>query len=361
MRMRKPLEYTMYFLGNKKSVLRYIATLTITVMILVIAKVIITNVSDELNVYTATDRYFITISANEGSIIDKNTVDKIKALDEVAYVCPAELIKFENTAFAASTNGYMYYISKEGMEQILKCLKISYNDESIDSLKENDFIVAERVKKNKKLNKGDKLFTHADIKLKDTINTDLLVGFTPKEFKNGATKYVVIPKEGKLQQMMIKIKTVLPADITYGGENKAREISNKNSEDTFNIVKMIITIACAITTGVSTYLHYFSRRREIGILKALGYSDKKIIFRITKEIIISSIIALSISIVIIKSAVVCMNTFLAEPNGYLFFAFNISMLSEMFIIILAIMLFSIIPTWVLLKDIDKISLIEGRV
>ena len=129
---------------------------------------------------------------------------------------------------------------------------------------------------------------------------------------------------------------------------------------TFSSVQLIITITCAIATGVTTYLHYYNRRKEIGILKAIGYSDKKILFRISKEIIISSAIALVISILLINLFVLGMNKFLAVPRGYFLFQFDISMLSSMTIIVLAIMIFSLVPTWILLKSVDKISLIEGR-
>ena len=164
----------------------------------------------------------------------------------------------------------------------------------------------------------------------------------------------------KSKAMKEKVAEIVKNKCSVDSFSSTTKLALEDAEGTFNAVKLIITIACAITTGVTTYIHYYNRRKEIGVLKALGYSDKKIIFRITKEILVSTIIALAASVVLINGVVYCLNTFLAEPKGYLSFVFNISMLSDMVVVVISIMIFSLVPTWVLLKGVDKISLVEGR-
>lgn len=357
--MKRPLSYSTYFFGNKKAVLRYITTLIITVSILAVTKIIISNASEELNQNVEGNNYFIEIYTSDE--ISMDIINRLKNLEEVESIIPTKSIKADYVAFAAVPDFKIYHMSQDNIIKMLTTLKIPYELENIYNLNENEALIGERIRKNKNLLKEDKIIKGSKLKYKDSINTNLLIGFTPKEFRDGSNEYIFIPKQGQMDEMVKKIKDIVPSNYKFEGVDlTVRELSNKNAQDTFNIVKIILTIACAITTGVSSYLHYFNRKGEIGILKALGYSDKNIIARITKEIIISTVIALIISIILMNFTVYLMNLFLAEPKGYLSFAFNISMISEIFIVVLSIVLFSLIPIWVLLKSVDKISLIEGR-
>ena len=272
--MKNPLSYLMYFKGNKKVVIRYIATLVITLIILITAKIIIANLNDELSIYSEVDSKVICIYSSDDKLIDKNDIDKIKKINNVDYVMPIKKVQVPFKAFVSSPDSVLYCMKNNDIKKLLDYLDINYSEDVIDDLKKDEVITSNRVKKNKSLTEGEKIAKGTNLKYKSNIETHLLISFTPEEFKYGSEKYLVIPKKGKINEVKSEMKDIVSEKYEIEGENVAIQEAGKNSRDTFNIAKIIITISCAITTGVTTYLHYFNRKKEFGILKALGYSDK---------------------------------------------------------------------------------------
>jgi len=350
----------MYFKGNKKSVIRYISTLIITAIILAIIQIILTNSGDELKKADGLENYYININTKDGKVLKDSEINKIKAIPEVKDIIPKKLVEVGFNAFISSPSIEVSYMSNSDIEKFLQALNIKYDKEKLKNLEENQTLTSYRKEKNKNLIKGDKLADEMDLLYFDSIDTNFLLGVTPKTFPYGSDEYIIIPKDGQSKVMKEKVVEIIKERCSYNSRGGITKLAIEVEEGTFNAVKLLITITCAITTGVTTYIHYYNRRKEIGVLKALGYSDKKIIFRITKEILMSTIIALATALVIINGIVYFLNMFVAAPKGYLRFMFNISMLSDMVVVVISIMIFSLVPTWVLLKGVDKISLVEGR-
>jgi len=350
----------MYFKGNKKSVIRYISTLIITAIILAIIQIILTNLGDELKKADDLENYYVSIYTKDGKVLKDSEINKIKDLEEVKYIIPKKSVNIGFAAFVSSPDFVINYMSNSDIEKFLEALNIKYDKEMIKNLGKSQTLTSYREEKNESLTKGDKVNDEMDIVYEDNINTDFLLGVTPLEFPNGSNEYTIIPKDGESKEMKIKVAEIVKDKCSFDSYSSITKLATEDVEGTFNAVKLLITITCAVTTGVTTYIHYYNRRKEIGILKALGYSDKKIIFRITKEILMSTIIALATALVLINGIVYFLNMFVSEPKGYLNFAFNIAMLSDMVVVVISIMIFSLVPTWVLLKGVDKISLVEGR-
>lgn len=363
--MIKPLSYLKYFKGNKKIVVRYIATITMTAIVLAVIQIIIGNLVEELRGYYDVQDYYLEITTNNNDNLTEEEVEALEKLEDVKKVIPVKCLFLNYKGFVASPAATFCFMPKEDIKDYLNIFNIDYDPNVIDKLEENQVLTSERIQTNFGLSEGDRINTDSfapnmDIKFKDSFETDYLIGVTPMEFGRLNNRYYLIPKDGKVKEVEKEVSDLLGTRVKQRHDREIINRSLENTMGTFSSVQLIITITCAIATGVTTYLHYYNRRKEIGILKAIGYSDKKILFRISKEIIISSAIALVISILLINLFVLGMNKFLAVPRGYFLFQFDISMLSSMTIIVLAIMIFSLVPTWILLKSVDKISLIEGR-
>ena len=359
--MNKALSYYSYFQGNKKVVIRYILTVLITAVILSMIQIVITNTSNELKQMDGVRNNIINIKSRDKNIIDSEIIKKIEGLDEINSVIPKANIGAPMLTFASTPDSTIYYMKNQDIKKFLAFLNIEYNDDEINSLNKNDILICKRLKNNQNATDTYKLNDKTIFNVKGTINTDYLINFCSADFSQGSNEYLIIPKENCLDIAKDKIRNIIKDQCEFNSNySEINSLSMEYSDGTFNAVRIIIILTCALTTGVTTYLHYYNRRKEIGILKAIGYSDKKILLRITKEIIVSSLIALIIAFGIISIVITCLNKFISEPNGYLSFAFSISNMSDMIIVILSIMIFSLVPSWMLLKSVDKISLIEGR-
>ena len=358
--MNKPLSYESYSKGNKKLIIRYIATIMITAVILGVIQIILDNVGNEICKNDEILDYVISIKNKEKTAISEDIIKEIESVNGVEYVIPKKTLGLNFVAFASTPDSQIYAFEKDDIDKFLEAIKIDYDLESINSLKENETYITNRIVKNLELKKGDKIDDSYDITYKDQFTSDLLVGVTPVDLAYGSDEYMIIVEEGKMKSVDKEVKDIIKGKCIYDNDQLINKVSLVDTVGTFNAVKIIITITCAIATGVTTYLHYFNRRKEIGVLKAIGYSDRKILFRISKEISMSSIIALILSIGVINTIVYLLNRLISSKMGYLLFEFDISMLSDMMIVVLSIMVFSLVPTWILLKSVDKISLIEGR-
>ena len=356
----KPLGYGLYYKGNKKTVIRYMATIMITVVILAIIQLIITNLGDEICKNDEIRNNIIAIKNDKSEIISEEIIKEIKAIKGVNTAIPKKSINSNFIAFASTPNSIIIMLNKDDINTYLKSINVKYNEDIINELGDNEVYLSHRVSKNSTLKKGDKIDTDYPYTYKHSLDTDLLIGVTPVDLSMGSDEYYIICDDNEIEKVNNKLKHISKDICVIDDDSGINELSYKYTLSTFNIVRMIVTITCATVTGVTTYLHYNNRKKEIGVLKALGYTDKKVIFRVTKEISISSLLSFILSIGLINLLVFSLNKYLMEPSGYLPFYFDISMLSGVIIVILSIMIFSIVPTWILLKSVDKISLIEGR-
>lgn len=362
--MNKPLSYLSYFKGNKKIIIRYISTLIIAIIIIGCSKIIIENSSDEMMLSIKLSEKVSVLNIVQENTNGQNSkiIDQIRQLDCVQELIPKYSINDMFRYFIGGGEQSFYFIDRADAVKLLDYLKVKYNPEDLPQNDSKKALVALNYFKNKGFNIGDKISEAIDVECYSLMQTDYRLSIVPTTISFTASKqYLLIPKEGRLSEMNQKVKQIINSnfdyiDIDYRQNNLS--VMNESANTTFFIAMIIITLACSLTTGISTYIHYYNRRREMGVLKAVGYSDKKIILRTTIEVAISSLIALVIATVLIIAAIFIMNKYIAAPNGFVPFLFNSKIFSNIAIIPVFMGVFSLVPTWVMLRTIDKITLIQ---
>jgi len=365
--MSKPLSYRTFFKGNIKLASMYIMTLVIAILILGITKVILASTNNEMEV-SIHQAQMITKLQIASSDIDNSSkhanseiVEKVKALNSVGSVLPTKELRLHYRYFIGDGDQNNYLLRKEDTLKLLDGLGVSYNKNDLSNEGNNKAFISERVVKNAGLVQGDKLNESIDVTIDKTFVSEFPISVIPTEIPDASDEYIIIPKPGKLVQMNSEIQNILNSDfelIDYKDVKSSIAMMQVSADTTFFIVMIIITFACSITTGITTYIHYYNRRKEIGILKAVGYSDKKIVLRITKEVCVSTISALIISLLLIVIAIWVLNVFIAETNGFVHFKFDYSLFSNVIIIPIFMGVFSLVPTWIMLRTMDKITLIQ---
>ena len=366
--MNKPLSYRTFFNGNKKTSTMYILTLVIAILILGITKVILASASNEMAIsiqraekITELQLLFSDDVDTHSMLANLEVIKKVKALDSVERVMPTKKFNTQFRYFIGSSVTRNYFLRKDDAIKLLDCLGASYSINDLANKGDNKAFISQRSVKNAGLKQGDKIVENINVTIDKTFVSEFPISVIPTDMPDDSDSYIIIPKYGKLTEMNLDIQNIINDSfelIDYKYVKNNVTMMQQSAEDTFFIVLILITFACSITTGITTYIHYFNRRKEIGIMKAIGYSDKKIVLRITKEVCISTISALIIALALIVFTIWVLNVFIAETNGFVPFKFDYSLFSSILLIPIFMGVFSLVPTWVMLRTMDKITLIQ---
>lgn len=366
--MNKPLSYIQYFKGNMKKVLSLIITIVFSIFLIGNIHMFLNNsietgemISYQYDYYTFVDTSGETIELNNKDLID--LVIRVKG----------DMVLFQGMAI--NSNVEILIMDREDIIYLVNLLDIEINRESIPQNNQKQLILNNKVINNNNFTMDTEVKNDPLMKLVKGFDSKYLMGFVPtskeeintfytKKGLNQNNGYIIVPKAGKLTEMNLYLKTNLNRDFKIYDINYwdiVIESAMGDVDRLFNIITVIVLISIGIGLGISTYVHYFQRRKEFGLLSSIGYSDQKILLSISKEIVYTSILAFIISLLLLIIGKELINLILLIPEGIPVFRLDESLFSRIIVIPLFITVFSLIPTWILLKKIDSVSIIEGEI
>jgi len=367
--MKKPLSYLQYLKGNIKKVLSLVISIIFSILLIGSIHMFLTNSIDLAKDTNIQYQYLTVVETNGlplGEEIYKNP--NIKKIIPIV----RDYILFQGMAINSSAD--IFYTDRDSIIYLMSLLEIDYHEDSIPENDLNHLILDDKLMINNKFQLGEVIKSNQVI-IQDGFKSDYLLGFIPTshvqldelytdEITERNHGFIIIPETGKFNEMNEYLK--LNVDPTYKVLDKIfwdKGIKNTTGdvELLFNIVSTIIIFSIGIGLGISSYVHYFQRRKEFGVLSSLGYSDKKILLRINKEIFYTSITAFFISVLLLLLEQYLINSVLMIPRGIPGFELDGQLFTRILVIPLFTSVFSLIPTWVLLRKIDSVSIIEGEI
>jgi ABC-type antimicrobial peptide transport system permease subunit len=368
--MMKPLSYYTYFKSNKKKVLGIILSIGFSILLIGATQMYFDNMSDSEMRDVVKFKYLSYISGIDTDV-PKDILEELKAKDVVERIIPVNIHNYLINNIIGGKIVYSGFYADEADIRFLMekmDLKLSCGDYIKNG--DNKAIINENIARARKLNIGDYVGSDANnidvfkgkFQVSGVMEGDNIISFLPKKdneiFKR---QYLIVPKDGKIKELNAFL-TGLPKDsirvLTY--EGKINEV--QDNEDSFNIVfnLMIIVIAVvlAITLGNANYVHYFHRRKDFGLLKAIGYGKNKIINLLFMEIGISSLLGLILGVVLLLIFKNLQNIFYLYPKGMSLFRLNVQLIPRIMVIPVFIFIFSVIPITRLLVKIEPVTIIE---
>ena len=358
--MHKPLSYYTYCKGNYSVILRYITSVALCIILLGVTKVIINNQKDELDAWNIKHQYYSFLYSRDQAI-GENLLSSIRALDSVEGIYPYISSAQAFRGFLSNIDGITYFLDREGIVKIINRLVPDYDVTQIPWNNQQEALLSRRLAKNKGIKIGDEIIEEAEITYQASFESILPIGFCPTTIEDRGYHYLILARKGQIDQMNQAIRDILPRGVMYEDlESLKKEniYDYRTLEQTFNIIMVVMTLGVAMTTGILTYIHYVARRREVGILSALGYCNQTLIIRMTKEILVSTVLATILAIIMIQLVIFGFNIFLALPNGYIPFQLGLNVLKLLMIIPCFMMVFSLIPTWILLTTTTQVTLVQ---
>ncbi|PJI09304.1 MULTISPECIES: ABC transporter permease [Clostridium] len=372
--MQKPLSYMMYFRNHKKTVLG--AAVSIGISILLIGAIQFYT----LNMYESYERNFTkyeyasSIRSQKGDL-SKDTVNKIKNNGSVDKVIKTGYFQHRvRSVFGTDTSVDGFYADEKDIRYILGKMNFQFKEGT--GLKNGDkkILLNENTARFKNVKVGD--FAGKDVSKDDYFpgkykisgilkgdNTTSFIAENPDKLECNSTEYqyLVFPKKGKMSELNKFLKKFKSDEVkveTYDDDMKEEKQELEGFNTVFNLVIILIIIVMSVVLGNSSYINYFNRRREIGILKAIGHTRGSIIIKMIEEIGISSLAGFSLGYLLLYVFAEVNNKFYLYPKGLTFFHITWSLFPKLLSIPLFITIFSVIPVSRLLDKIEPISIIE---
>lgn len=373
--MRKPLSYYLYFKRNKKKTLGMILSIAFSILLIGVIQMFSDNMSDTQYRDLAKLNYVSIISSTKGNL-PKETIESIRKNSTVDRLIMVNTYYYGIINIIGVPANYSgYYMDEKDIPVLMDRMDMRFDDDSLLKNDDKKIIVNSNIARARVMNIGDYLgnevsnmdYFKGKYEIKEIVKGDNIISFIAKSKENIAgdseqfQQYLLLPKEGKLDEMNSFLKE-LPRDniklLTYQDILQERKADEDGINTIFNILIIIIIVVLSVALGNSSYIHYFQRRKEFGLLKAIGQGGDKIILRMIKEISISSALGLAVGLMLLLTFKGVGNAFYTYPKGLSLFQINLQLIPKIIAIPIFICIFSIIPVSRLLVKIEPISIIE---
>jgi ABC-type antimicrobial peptide transport system permease subunit len=127
------------------------------------------------------------------------------------------------------------------------------------------------------------------------------------------------------------------------------------------LLEAILAIVAA--TGLAVLSHVFTSQRstEFGVLNALGYPRRLLVWRVLKETAFTTCIAWGLSVIVVMAGIILTRSLIFAPLGLKFDLFNITPWLYTLPIPVAVLSISVITIARTLSRLDPVTIIEQRV
>lgn len=374
----KPLSVLNYSRNNKKKVIVAITCICVSVFLLYTFHIIFSALpnTQEFLCFNPLKNGSQIMPAKKNKPIEDSVINSIKNNDDMEKIIP---VKFQYTPFytlAWDNSAPVYSIREEDMNYFLGKLNITIKEGRLPKKGQKEVALDYRVANNKGLKLGDK-FGHSVDKTESYPGEYKIVGILEGESSTNITPYqtdlpdnelikygmLVFSKQGqndKLDEALRNIPKNQAAVLTYSMEREDIEKYLLGSANT--IINLIVILAIAvmsISVGNSIYVHFLERRREFGILGAIGYSETSIIRKAILEITFMNIIGFAAGIILSLISGYILKNFYFETQGLMADFWIPKAIVQSMCIPVFTTLFSIVPIYRLIRRIDPINIIEG--
>jgi ABC-type antimicrobial peptide transport system permease subunit len=352
-----------------------ILSIAFSILLIGVIQMFSDNMSDTQYRDLAKLNYVSIISSTKGNL-PKETIDSIRKNSTVDRLIMVNTYYYGIINIIGVPANYAgYYMDEKDIPVLMDRMDMGLDDDSLLKNDDKKIIVNSNIARARSMSIGNYMGNEVSnmdnfqgkYEVKEIIKGDNIISFIAKSKETIASntkqfqQYLILPKEGKLDEMNSFLKG-LPKDsvklLTYQDMLQEKKADEDGINTIFNILIIIIILVLSVSLGNSSYIHYFQRRKEFGLLRAIGQGGDKITLRMIKEISISSVLGLAVGLMLLLIFKGIGNAFYTYPKGLSLFQINLQLIPKIIAIPIFICIFSIIPVSRLLVKIEPISIIE---
>lgn len=369
-----------HFKNRRKALSLFLPVLLGVIIIYLLQMIVVSQYQIIDRTYVEPQKYYSSIAAKT-KVIDNDTLSNIFSMkSDYDRVMPwVSHYTYIDTVIDNRIGTKVLTVKNEDMEWLISKLNLKVKEGRIPKAGTNEIILHSVVAENKNLGVGDRIgggiqkneALEGDKLIVGLLEGESIVSFDSLEHwmdmnqvtsDDYSTGILISPKHGKEIEVSNFINSINDQGIdvrTYDLVSLQNRIDRKGIDIILTVINIFVIIIITICTGFISYIHIIQRRNEFGILNAIGYSSQKIINRVLNEIVWLNITGYLLGIFLAIFMGLLLNFFIFIPKGLPLLLLKQEYLVETLCVPLFACIFSLIPIWKIMQDLDPVAIIEG--
>ncbi len=375
----KPLSVFKYYINNRKRFFAVFTAVFASVFLLYAIQMLVDSTFHTTELaYVEPQKYYTSITP-KGALIDPELVDSIRRWDCVNRVIPwvFQYINY-NCIISGETGTRVFTVYTSNMSELMSLLNVRLTEGRLPNPDSKEIAVHHLLAKNKGISVGDSIGSHIDrnealkgnYRIVGLLDGKSIVSFTCIEkwmednevydpFRFGI---IILPAKGRMQEMNKRLEYLPLMDLELRTTDIVKDNSYQSTKGfimILNVINLVVILIVSLCVGFLTYIYMYQRRREFGLLNAMGYTRQEVLLRSCLEISILCFIGFLCGVLAAVLFGAIIDGLLFSPRGQIIRLWNLSFFIKTVCVPLFAALFSIIPVWRLLAGLDPVSILEG--
>ena len=372
----KPLSTLNFFRHNKRKLVSNLLIIIVAICLVYILECFVASFIQ--SIYPLDSRRFhycsVMVSTEAVPEIPAEWIREIEERDYTEKAVPAVMKQFVFSVPGSTTHSAVFSFSEEDESYIFQKFGVEVVEGRMPVKGTDEIALDENIAKNNHLKIGDqteidkaynmdRCYTVVGI-LKNDSHISLVGApeVNSEQLKYDEKGYLIFPKQGCQEQVEQKVTTYSKKGLTIWTLTLYNKLFNKNNQ-TFKILDAMVILAILVMVVClccSKYAQYFSRKREIGTLYALGYTQTEITNRLTNEVVFTNLLGFVIGLIlaVVLSKTLLANYFVSIGGAGVYLNLKaawLSLLAPLFTTV-----FTLIPVYRLIQRVDAITIVESN-
>ena len=373
----KPLSSLTYIVNNKKKAMSNGLSICFGVFLIYFLSMIInqTNIISQATRGEPLKKYSYVMPAGRG--LSQDIIHKVKNLEYTEKIIPARMANINQAILLGATNADVLFLRSGDMKFIMNMSNLYFIEGRMplngtkeivlhkktaasNGLKVNDIIGNDTVFP---MGKDDRYTVVGIIDGASIINFASMAEGNNKEEDLMLSGMIVLPKQGKITQLNSVLESLSAKDVRVYDIDSAF-LQYQDGLKVINLLKpiletMVIIVLC-ITLGNLSYINFYQRRKEFGVLTAIGYTKKQLYRKLLNEQI--SLAAASYIAGVFLSILIAwiLNVTILATSGEDLPLLDINSMALTLLIPVFVTIFSNLPAIKAFRKMDCVAVIEGK-
>jgi len=374
----RPLSICIFFRHNKKKLISNVIIIVVAICFVYIMECFVASIVQSIYPLDANRFEYASVIISTEAVpeISQEMIDSTLSSENIERTMPISIQKINFSVPGSSTHPAVLGIDYSDLSYLSTKYKIELYDGRMPEEGTKEIAVDWNAALNNNLQIGSQVGSDID-KTQPLNGTYTVVGILKSDshisivgapgpndstLANDEKGYFIFPNEGCFEAVEDEVTAFTRQGLYVWTLTLYNKAFAKNSQtfkilDTMVILVIVVMVICLVC---SKYAQYFSRKSEIGVLNALGYTRREITARIFREEIITNligfIVGLTLAILLCKIILAAYFDSIGGTGVYLYGkAAAMSLPAPLLTTI-----FTLIPLYRLIGRFDAISIVEDN-
>lgn len=374
-----PLSAFKYMRNNPKKVIPIGLSICLGVFLIYFLSMIIGEVVVTINSsHKPIEKYSVIMPAG-GKEIPQSIIDTLNENEYVDTLIPAieDMYGLHKTMIVSSLGSSVLFLRDSDMDSMMKRTESVLIEGRKPHAGKYEIIIHSQLAKNKGLKIGDRVGSEIDV-IDSLEGTYTITGIIDGPCLMSLASYptdsniaeielyksgiIIIPKPGKINKVNSIIGKLSSDEILRLTIDEVKPVMDNRLNminSTIYLLEGLVIIVLCISLGNINHINFYQRRREFGVLSAMGYSNRRLYKKIWSEMALISASGYVLGILLTLLIGWMLNEAVWLPRGQFMPLWNTKNILIIMLLPIFVTIFSVFPAIRLFKRTDPILVIEG--